>query len=400
MTIKEKKELIKNAINNHNGILKLAPTWVPRSFMIPGGRFKLDPRDLYALGSKRGGISERWLASTTKADNGLEAPEDEGLSYIVVDEAYSDKRILLKEAIELMGDEILGETVMNKYGRWFALAKIYDFLGQTPFHIHQSDNYAKLVGKLGKPEAYYFPMQLNFTKGNFPYSFFGLDPTTKKIDIINCLKKWDNGYNDILNYSRAYKLIPGTGWDIPAGILHGPGTLVTFEVQRSSDVHMMFQSMIDGRRVSKELLTKDIPEEYQNDFEYIVNVLDWKGNIDPGFKERHFCEPKYIKDPQATKKEGYIEKLIIYKSKYFSAKEIIVFPDREIKIQEESAFGAIIIQGRGLLNDVQIESPSLIKYGQTTSDEFFITNIAAQNLCIKNTSKNENLVILEHFGPK
>lgn len=65
------------------GIFRLAPTWVPRSFLVPGGRIKLAPEDLYILGADRGGIDERWLASVTRADN-PGAPEDEGLSYIVL----------------------------------------------------------------------------------------------------------------------------------------------------------------------------------------------------------------------------------------------------------------------------------------------------------------------------
>ena len=65
-----------------DGILRLAPTWVPRSFLMPGRRLKLHPDDLYALGAARGGIDERWFASTTPAAN-EGAPPDEGLSYVV-----------------------------------------------------------------------------------------------------------------------------------------------------------------------------------------------------------------------------------------------------------------------------------------------------------------------------
>lgn len=53
-----------------NGVLRLAPTWVPRSFCRPGKRIKLHPDDYYVLGLERGGIDERWLASTTRAGNG------------------------------------------------------------------------------------------------------------------------------------------------------------------------------------------------------------------------------------------------------------------------------------------------------------------------------------------
>src|SRR4051812_34973195 len=72
----------REAIDASSGILRLAPTWVPRSFLMPGRRIKLAPKDTYALGAHRGGIDERWFASTTPAAN--EKREiDEGLSYIV-----------------------------------------------------------------------------------------------------------------------------------------------------------------------------------------------------------------------------------------------------------------------------------------------------------------------------
>ena len=60
----------KAALEAGEGLLRLAPTWVPRSFLQPGRRLKLHPEDYYALGKHRGGIDERWFASTTVADVG------------------------------------------------------------------------------------------------------------------------------------------------------------------------------------------------------------------------------------------------------------------------------------------------------------------------------------------
>src|SRR6476659_1389830 len=73
---------VREAIEAADGILRLAPTWVPRSFLMPGRRIKLAPKDVYALGAHRGGIDERWFSSTTAAAN-EGAPADEGLSYVV-----------------------------------------------------------------------------------------------------------------------------------------------------------------------------------------------------------------------------------------------------------------------------------------------------------------------------
>src|ERR1700761_8472655 len=91
-----KSTFLREALSAGEGVVRLAPCWVPRSFLMPGGRLKLDPRDLYILGGHRGGIGERWFSSTTKAANGPLTAEDEGLSYI----AFEGKSVQLKEAIE------------------------------------------------------------------------------------------------------------------------------------------------------------------------------------------------------------------------------------------------------------------------------------------------------------
>ena len=61
---------VQQAVNASAGVLRLEPSWVPRSFMVPGRRLKLHPDDIYAFGAQRGGINERWFSSTTKASNG------------------------------------------------------------------------------------------------------------------------------------------------------------------------------------------------------------------------------------------------------------------------------------------------------------------------------------------
>src|SRR5437870_9882839 len=81
-------------ISETGGLLRLAPCWVPRSFLQPGLRLKLHPDDTYAFGLNRGGIDERWFASTTPAANENRVP-DEGLSYVVV----GNRRFTLQKAI-------------------------------------------------------------------------------------------------------------------------------------------------------------------------------------------------------------------------------------------------------------------------------------------------------------
>ena len=383
--------VVKEAVKAGAGIVRLAPCWVPRSFLMPGGRLKLDPRDLYALGAHRGGIDERWFSSTTKADNGPLTTQDEGLSYI----DHDGKRVLLKEAIDSIGDEFLGADVMKERGGWNLLCKFFDNLGPIPHHMHQSDEFARTVGRNGKPEAYYFPPQYNFKDNNFPYTFMGLEPGTTKDDIRRCLGRWNEGDNGILYHSKAYRLKPGTGWQVNAGILHAPGSLVTYEPQVNSDVFGMFQSMVEGRAVPWDLLVKDVPQEHHHDFDYIISMLDWEANVDPEFMAHNMFRPS-----MAAEQDSHIDKWVVYSTPHYSAKELTVRPGHSVLVKDAAAYGLIVVQGWGRLGNLEVETPSMIRYGQMTKDELFVTATAARNgVEVTNRSDKEDLVMLKHFGP-
>lgn len=387
---------LKAALAASEGIVRLAPNWVPRTFVMPGGRLRLDPRDLYALGAHRGGIDERWFASTTKADNGPGTPDDEGLSYIVT----GGQRVLLKEAIESLGDEFLGADVMREQGGWNVLCKFFDNLGPIPHHMHQSEEDARKVGRHGKPEAYYFPPQYNVKENDFPYTFMGLEPGTAKDDVRHCLERWNQGDNGILYHSRAYRLKPGTGWQIDPGILHAPGSMVTYEPQVNSDVLAMFQSMVNGHPIPWSLLVKDVPAEYQHDLDYIVGMLDWESNVDPCFAKNRLSYPKSVKNELEMTEAGYSEKWVSYSASYYSAKELTVYPSRSVNLHDAAAYGVIVVQGWGSVGKVEVETPSLIRFGQMTKDELFVSSAAAKRgITLTNRSDTENLVMLKHFGP-
>jgi hypothetical protein len=388
--------LIERALAAGEGILQLAPCWVPRSFLMPGGRLKLDTRDLYALGAHRGGIDERWFSSTTRAANGPGTPEDEGLSYI----AFDGEKVLLREAVETLGDRLLGSEVMAKYGGWNILCKFFDNLGPIPHHMHQNDECAARVGQRGKPEAYYFPPQYNFKDNNFPYTFMGLEPGTTQDDVRHCLERWNQGDNGILYHSKAYKLKPGTGWQVDAGILHAPGSLVTYEPQVNSDVFGMFQSMVEGRAVSWDLLVKDVPPEFAHDLDYLIGMLDWDANVNPNFAASNFVAPFPVKREQDMGELGYREVWVTYGTRHYSAKELTVFPRRSVTISDSAAYGLILTQGYGKLGAFDVETPALIRFGELTRDELFVTAEAARHgVALTNRSETEPLVILKHFGP-
>jgi hypothetical protein len=365
--------------------------------MIPGRRLKLHPDDLYAFGGHRGGINERWFSSTTKASNGPATLPDEGLSYIQPEQG---EKFLLKDAVEAAGDVVLGSDVMEREGGWNLFCKFFDNMGPIPHHMHQTDEFAKRVGQKGKPEAYYFPPQYNQTQNNFPHTYMGLEPGTTKDDIRRCLERWNQGDNGILAHSRAYRLMPGEGWQINPGILHAPGSLVTYEPQVNSDVFAMFQSEVEGRIVGWELLTKDVNPEFSNDIDYLISMLDWEANVNPEFAQSNKTLPRSVKPEDETRECGYREVWVTYGTPFYSAKELTIYPKRSVTIKDSAAYGVIVTQGHGLLAKKTVSTPSMIRFGEMTEDEVFVTAAAAQNgVVIENLSSSDPLVLLKHFGP-
>jgi hypothetical protein len=397
---KDYLSIAQKAFEQGKGILRLAPNWVPRSFCVPGRRIKLHPDDYYALGGIRGGIDERWFSSTTPADNGPLTGKNEGLSEVVFKEGETVSRMLLRDAVAELKGALVGERIWNQYNAWPMYSKFFDNKGALPHHVHHREQHARLTGQEGKPEAYYFPPQLNNHGGDFPYTFFGFNPGTTKEDALECLRNFSKGDNKITNISHAHRLEPGTGWDVPPGVLHAPGSLCTYEPQKASDVYAMYQSLVGDAIVPAELLWKDTPKDKIGDFEYLLEVLDWELNVDPDFVKNRFMNPISIKSLGEMEQEGYRENWICYKSDAFSAKELTVLPGTTVTIKDDGAYGMIMMQGHGTMGVWDIETPSLIRFGQLTHDEYFVSEQAAlDGVKIVNLSKTDPIVMLKHFGP-
>ena len=389
------------ALEQGKGILRLAPTWVPRSFCVPGRRIKLHPDDYYVLGGVRGGIDERWLSSTTPAKNGPLTGENEGLSAVVFDNDGKEEQILLIDVIEALKGEIIGDRLWNEYKSWPMYSKFFDNMGPLPHHIHHNDEHAAKIGQLGKPEAYYFPPQLNNHGGDFPYTFFGIAPGTTKEQIKECLMNFTKGDNKITMYSQAFPLIPGTGWDVPPGMLHAPGSMCTYEPQKASDVFAMYQSLVNEAVIPEELLWNGTPKEEVGNYDQLMEVIDWELNTNPNLLETRFMQPIPVKDEAAMAAKGYSEKWVCYRSDAFSAKELTVFPGQTVTITDAAAYGLIMMQGHGKMGVWNIETPAMIRYGQLTNDEFFVTEKAAKaGVQITNHSSTDPIVMLKHFGPQ
>ncbi|WP_374975038.1 hypothetical protein ACEYYH_14415 [Microbacterium trichothecenolyticum] len=385
------------AMEHGRGVLRLAPTWVPRAFCSPGRRLRLHPDDSFPLGKDRGGIDERWLASAIRAENGPLTDEFEGLS-LVVD---PDGKVLpFDEFIAHFRADAVGGHFAT-HGTWPMYAKFFDNEWPLPFHIHHRDEHAALVGKPGKPEAYYFPPQMNDHGGQFPYTFFGLHPEVTREQVHSRLEQFlRGGDNRITELSRAYRITLGTGWDVPAGILHAPASVCTYEPQAACDVFAMTESWSNNREVPDELLWKDVPADRVGDLDFVVELIDWDQNIDPEFWSHRFTPPVETTASAGDGGRTYIERWITYRSPAFSAKELTVAPGASVTVDDRDPHGLIAVSGYGTVGEHELSAVSSIRYGQLSSDEFFVTEAAlSSGVTITNRSSTDDLVVLKHFGP-
>jgi hypothetical protein len=391
----ENKKLINETFNFGKGILQLVPVFVPRRFSKAGLRLRLHPHDYYALGTKRGSIKERWFSSVVPAMNGELAPSDEGLSYVLPFSGRLSEKFTLKETQDILGADLVGPELMKKHGGWPMYSKFFDYMAPLFHHLHLGFEAAKRVGRLAKPEAYYFPLQMNNYPGEFPHTYLGFAPDVTKEMVRDRLMMYETGDNRITELSRAYRIELGTGWYTPPGVVHAPGSYLTYEPQWNSDVNSVYENITSNEVYPYEFLVENCPEDKKRNIDYVISLMDWDKNIDPDYRKKYFRPPII-----AESNEQYTDKWITYANEYFGAKELTIQPRQTAVIKDKAAYGCIIIQGHGKFGVYDAEAAIMLRYGQASADEYFVSEDAArEGVKITNDSKTEPMVILKHFGP-
>lgn len=390
-----KPGLIQETFEKDRGIFRLLPAFVPFKFNQPGGRLHLHPDDFYPLGLKYGSVKERWFCSVIQAYGKNSEHPEIGFSYVAASEDTEEK-FPFRDAVEELGAGLIGETHIKAYGMWPMHAKFFDYKLPLFHHLHLGDAAAARLGWPGKPEAYYYPVQLNNYPGEFPLTYFGFDPTVTREQVKDRLRDWENRDTRITELSRAYRIELGAGWYTPPGVLHAPGSYLTYEPQWNSMVGAVFENIASGEINSYDNLARSCPEEDCFNLDAVLKLLDWEKNVDPDYR-KHYFRPAL---PCPSGDPRWSEKWITYANPYFSAKELTILPRQQVMVKDAAAYGCVVIQGHGEIGPHAAEAPGLLRYGQQSADEFFISETAAlSGVTIKNHSKWEPLVILKHFGP-
>ena len=387
---------IKQTFEQGGGIFCLMPVFVPRRFSRAGFRLRLHPDDYYALGTKRGSIKERWFSSVIPAMNGPLAPADEGMSYVLPFDGNTAGKFTLREAVDVLGRDLVGDELMTRYGGWPMYSKFFDYEVPLFHHLHLGFDAAAAVRRLGKPEAYYFPPEMNNYAGTFPATYFGFDPDVSKEEVMERLMMYEKGDNRITELSRAYRIQLGTGWYTPPGVIHAPGSYLTYEPLWNSDVNSVYENIASGEVYDYDFLVENCPEDKKRNLEYVMSLLDWEKNVDPHYRKHYFRPP--VACPNSDGR--YAEKWVAYANDYIAAKELTVQPGQKVVVSDGAAYGCIIIQGHGRFGAYDAEASVMLRFGQPSNDEFFVSEAAAkQGVVIENRSRFQPMVILKHFGP-
>ncbi|HBE80741.1 MAG TPA: hypothetical protein DDW65_23595, partial [Firmicutes bacterium] len=169
----------------------------------------------------------------------------------------------------------------------------------------------------------------------------------------------------------------------------------TYDPQWNSDCNAVFENVTAGEVNSYESMVENCPENKKQDIDYIMSLLDWEKNVDPNYRETYYRPSIVCKESN----KSYTEKWICYANDYICAKELTVMPGQTVTIKDQAAYGCIVVQGHGKFGVYDAEAANMIRFGQITADEFFVSNATAKNgVTVTNHSQYEPLVILKHFG--
>jgi hypothetical protein len=143
-----------------------------------------------------------------------------------------------------------------------------------------------------------------------------------------------------------------------------------------------------------------MPPDKHKDLDFIVEQLDWEANVNPRFKETHYLEPIVASGGIGA---GWTDRWIVYGKfngeQLFTAKELTVDPGARVTIKDTGAYGLVSVQGTGTIGKHALRTPAMIRYGELTEDEYFVSaEAAAQGVVFENAGV-EPLVTLRYFGP-
>lgn len=271
---------ISRMLDRTHGVLRLRPTFVHRFYP-----------DLARLGQSRlrrkatQYIPERWIGSSVEAVNPPPIPSG-GLSMI------HGTELSLRDAIAAEPRLLLGEELLAAHGpEYRVLVKLLDPGEPIVFHLHATDEQVRRMPRhfrghrFGKDEAYYFLDQV--PKGPMPYTHAGLYPGVTPRQLADAVRK---GPQHALELSPVLYQTYETGFFMPAGLPHRPGTALTLEIQQPSDVYTLLETRSAGRTLPPQQIHPGF-----DSLEQALRLVDYERAYEVGKLKGYQLRPAVVK---------------------------------------------------------------------------------------------------------
>ena len=272
---------ILNALKAANGILRLAPTWVPRSFLTPGRRLKLHPDDLYAFGAQ----PRRHRRALVRLHHaGRQRRRDCRTKGSATSSTTASRRSRSRDAIEpRRRDAHRRRRSGSKYKQLAGLlASSSTTWGRSRITCTRTTSRPSSSASKASRSPTTSRRSSTTSATTSPTRSWASSPARPRRDVRQCLENWNKGDNGILDLRKAYRLKPGTGWLVAAvrparsGFARAPTSRSGAATSSACTSRWSKAATCRGRCSSRTC-----PKEKHKDLDFIVDQLDWEGNVDP-----------------------------------------------------------------------------------------------------------------------
>ena len=124
-----------------------------------------------------------------------------------------------------------------------------------------------------------------------------------------------------------------------------------------------------------------------------MNFLDWR-RMWTRLPQALFPRPITIHEDDV-----YVDKWVCYANPMWRL-ELTILPGQSALIQDDACYGCILVQGHGKFGKYDCEAPTMIRYGDLTSDEFFVMRLRPRRACsLSMRARIDPWSFLKHFGP-
>ena len=201
------------------------------------------------------------------------------------------ERISLKDICRDAGRRrLLGERMMERYGTWPMYSKFFDYEGPLFHHLHLDFEAAARVGRLGKPEAYYYPASDEQRRRQFPLHLFRLlprgHPGRGAASAWRAMRLRRHPHHRALPrlpHPAGHRLVyPARGGACPRLL---PDLRAAVELRRQFGIRKRGTT---ARYTPTICLSENCPEDKKRDLDYILDLMDWDKNVDPRLPQALF----------------------------------------------------------------------------------------------------------------